>query len=236
MMRGLSEIGKDLVAKTPRIYRALQNAEMATRHVTRSLHDSDYRVFSDLPDGLVLDIGANVGQSAVSIAVVNRRVEILSIEANPDCANHLRFAQRLIGKAHHYRIVGIGEKTEILPFFVPVTKGLSCWQEGTFDRSILDHEYTRSRLGSIERIEERNLYIVTIDSLNLSPIGIKLDIQGHEKAALLGAVQTLRRCEPLLLIEKGPYDDGIGEFLRYLGYMPKSFDGASGLNAIWECR
>lgn len=42
---------------------------------------------------------------------------------------------------------------------------------------------------------------VTIDSLNLTPGFIKLDIEGHELPVLEGAVETLERSKPVLCIE-----------------------------------
>lgn len=48
--------------------------------------------------------------------------------------------------------------------------------------------------GDIERI--------TIDSLNLPTLDyLKLDIEGGEVDALLGAVETLKRCKPIILFE-----------------------------------
>ncbi len=43
---------------------------------------------------------------------------------------------------------------------------------------------------------------VTIDSLKLPYCGlIKLDIEGAEMDALLGALDTIRRCKPVIVIE-----------------------------------
>lgn len=43
--------------------------------------------------------------------------------------------------------------------------------------------------------------VVTIDSLNASPDAIFLDIEGFELYALQGAVETLKRCHPMLVLE-----------------------------------
>jgi hypothetical protein len=42
----------------------------------------------------------------------------------------------------------------------------------------------------------------TLDSYALEDVGfVKIDVEGHELAALRGAEQTLRRCRPLVLVE-----------------------------------
>jgi FkbM family methyltransferase len=43
--------------------------------------------------------------------------------------------------------------------------------------------------------------VETIDSLNVTPDAIFLDIEGFELFALQGALETLKRCSPLLVLE-----------------------------------
>lgn len=63
---------------------------------------------------------------------------------------------------------------------------------------------------------------VTIDSFHVEPDLIYLDIQGDEPLALLGAVQTIERCSPVIAIEVDNklakvHGDAVG-FLLTLGY------------------
>jgi FkbM family methyltransferase len=47
--------------------------------------------------------------------------------------------------------------------------------------------------------------MVTIDSLNLEGVGlIKIDVQGADHLVLQGAMETLRRCKPVVLVEEKP--------------------------------
>jgi FkbM family methyltransferase len=47
---------------------------------------------------------------------------------------------------------------------------------------------------------------------------VQLDVEGHEKAALLGAVRTIERCRPLLVLESPPDAAWFAEHFAELGY------------------
>jgi hypothetical protein len=61
-----------------------------------------------------------------------------------------------------------------------------------------------------------------LDELGLKPLFMKLDIQGYEFQALKGGEQTLRACEPVLLIESPP-EEKIVKYLRGFGYQMYAF-------------
>ena len=47
-----------------------------------------------------------------------------------------------------------------------------------------------------------DIELISIDSLNLNDVGlIQLDIEGGEHDAILGAMQTIKRCSPVLCLE-----------------------------------
>ncbi|MEH3147790.1 MAG: FkbM family methyltransferase [Methylobacterium frigidaeris] len=75
--------------------------------------------------------------------------------------------------------------------------------------------------------------IRTIDSLNLESVGlIKIDVQGAELMVLRGAVETIKRCRPVLMIEEKAQGDAIrllaeaGNMLESLGMTPMNRVGA----------
>jgi FkbM family methyltransferase len=47
---------------------------------------------------------------------------------------------------------------------------------------------------------------------------IQLDIEGYEQRALTGALRTIRRCRPILIIETLPTEAWLSEYLSPLGY------------------
>jgi len=60
-----------------------------------------------------------------------------------------------------------------------------------------------------------------LDSLNLNPAFVKLDVQGFEGEALAGLVTTLRRSQPVLLVEAP--DQAARSLLSDLGYEAFSY-------------
>jgi FkbM family methyltransferase len=68
--------------------------------------------------------------------------------------------------------------------------------------------------------------LITIDSLNLKPDLIWLDIEGSEYRALKGATRTLKHCSQVIIeeagkgLEKNVNSPPGGEFLKELGFSP----------------
>lgn len=64
---------------------------------------------------------------------------------------------------------------------------------------------------------ECHVPMMTIDSLNLETCGLfQLDLERYEIHALRGAIETIKRCKPVIQCELG--NDEILEFLRPFGY------------------
>ena len=52
-----------------------------------------------------------------------------------------------------------------------------------------------------------NIQVITLDSLNLNNVDyIKLDCEGFEFRVIQGAEQTIKRCQPVIVVEQKPHD------------------------------
>lgn len=79
---------------------------------------------------------------------------------------------------------------------------------------------------------------VTIDSLNLDYLDfLKLDLEGGEPDALVGALKTLQRCKPVIVFERGKFNKRYGygkkaseKILQDIGAKPLA---DLGLNLVW---
>ncbi|SFV17004.1 FkbM family methyltransferase [Pseudoduganella namucuonensis] len=188
--------------------------------ILRKPFESDFRALRLFPEGQTyVDVGANRGQSITAIRMMARKGKIISFEANPILARKL---SDRYSNSHDVVVNSFGLGAD----------------EGEFTLHVPRYrKYIFDGLGSIDRSEaiswlsEKTLYgfdpnklsllslpciLKTLDSLNISPFFIKLDIQGFEKSALDGARKTLTEHTPVLLMET-PNED-LCEYLRGLGY------------------
>ncbi len=219
---------KRLFFKSPRVTSALRLTSALLRHLTRPVHEPDFYCLQTLPEfnGLALDIGANSGQSAVTILKMKPGFSVVSIEPNPACLRALMLHQRLFGDRMRVIQAGASDQSGTLTFHVPVRNGRQLLEEGTFDRSTLAISHHRiGREGVDFTVESVECKVIAVDSLNLRPSFVKIDVQGYELQVVRGMVETLRASKPLLLIEAGAHTDVVSEFLQPLGYRKLYWNG-----------
>lgn len=61
---------------------------------------------------------------------------------------------------------------------------------------------------------------------------IQLDVEGHEKQALEGAMRTIERCRPLIVLESSPGEEWVARHLAPLGYVAGE---AVEANVVFAC-
>nr|WP_305119157.1 FkbM family methyltransferase [Tahibacter harae] len=165
-------------------------------------------------DGTALDVGANIGNHSLWFARFFRRV--IAFEPNPVCVR-LFEASVLMNQLHHVTLVAQGLSDHAGPAL------LHSNLQGNLGGSSLSAAgragATQSFPIRLSRGDDALAPITDVPPVRL----VKLDVEGHEHAALRGLQQTLRRDQPLVLFESmqasGP--DGsaaILDTLRQLGY------------------
>ncbi|MFE3431886.1 FkbM family methyltransferase [Streptomyces sp. NPDC059171] len=155
------------------------------------------------PGGVALDIGGWYGPWSRRLAARCERV--VTVEPVPHLAEHLR---------------------RTLPSNVRVVQGAATDREGTARLWFPEGDQGERGVSSLARraIHAHSVEVpsVTVDGLGLTRVGfVKMDVDGGEAAALLGAAELLRRDRPALLIELesrlGPIEPVIAT-LTSLGY------------------
>jgi FkbM family methyltransferase len=159
--------------------------------------------------GTAVDVGAWYGPWTARLLRLADRV--VTIEANPDLARLVRAsfpAAQVVEAAASDR----GGTAQLW---------LPAGGRGAEGTASLEHTGERSR--TVQR--------VTIDSLGLTDVRfIKMDIEGHEAAALRGAERTIRRDSPMLLLELETRHQRIEDVIGTLadwGYAGKVMPGRS---------
>jgi FkbM family methyltransferase len=216
---------KLLLARVPTAYRWAARGRGLLRFVLRRPHEPDFRAFGLFAErrGVFLDVGANVGQSALSFRAVNRTSPILSIEANPRLERDLRFVRRIVPR-FDYRICAAAEATGTLTLHVPRYRGLAITGEASLDPAMTEDLYWMRQQDVAGDAAERRLETVEVpsvrlDDLGLAPAFVKLDVQGAELTALRGLAATLAEHKPVILVERTAIED-VTEFLAEFGYRP----------------
>lgn len=141
-------------------------------------------------DGKVkwLDVGAFDGDTVRSIAKSGKNlnnVEFLCVE--PDLFNY----SKLVVSASE-----VTENSKCMNIAVGASEGSILFKdEGSLSSRSSSHN-------PLEDSTVREVQVKTIDNLTLDfkPTHIKMDIEGAEKDALIGAMQTLRSCSPKIAI------------------------------------
>lgn len=178
-----------------------------------SYHEEDYlflRNFKEVRNGIILDCGANFGQSVISFLKATNYMRIISFEANPLLIEPLRIIEKLNQRVQIMNC-GVGsEKGEMTFYYDDEAKGLS----GSFDKEDLMRRL-RNRPTHKPDVIECTVPVHTIDEIVEDGIVFaKLDIEGYEYEALKGMQRILRHCRPMLLIENNAVNaQRINQFL-----------------------
>lgn len=221
---------KSIAFRSGRVTGALRALRAASYWFDHSPHERDFSFLrhASIRPGLFLDLGANLGQSATSALKIRPDFTALSLEPNRACEPGLRLTKWLLRGRMDFRMCGVGFEPGELDFFVPRRSSRLLTEEGTFDLASLDTPASVRRIGrrgvDYEVLRQR-LPVVSVDSLEVNPVVVKLDLQGFELAALKGMQRTLRSHRPVLLVEVGPDRPAIEAFLAAELYRGFAYDG-----------
>jgi FkbM family methyltransferase len=152
----------------------------------------DVRLVASLcdPNRVSLDIGADVGEFTVAMLATSRSV--IAFEPRPAQAHDLASMFDAVGVPVRVEAVALSDKPGVTTMRVV---------ESEPGRSTIDTDNVLSDVdgGAVQSID---VPVKRLDDLNLDGVGlIKVDVEGHELAVLLGATDTLARNQPVLVVE-----------------------------------
>jgi FkbM family methyltransferase len=141
--------------------------------------------------GIALDVGAHVG--AVAVYLARKFERVIACEAVPSTFEYLRRNTQSLQNVTALQ-VAVGQ---------------------TVGETYLSHYSRHGQLshvvGSTSEPKTQRIGPIaacTIDSLNVDGVSfIKIDVEGFELPVLLGAITTLDRCRPLVLVEQAGNDE-----------------------------
>jgi len=174
-------------------------------------HDPDYHAlrhfFQNDDEKVFLDIGANVGLSALSFRRLNRNMKIVSIEPNPIHTESLSKIKKN-DLAFDYKMVAAGDKRGEMELYVP-----SVGSVVLHTIAALSYDDVRKgcdmvlapRYRTRVKIKSYKVSILTIDEMEIAPQIIKIDAEGAEEKVLIGAEKTIQKHRPYLMVENNPW-------------------------------
>lgn len=191
------------------------------------LFESEYRGLTcfawDRP--LLIDIGANRGQSVVAFQNAIPRCRVLAFEPIPKLARTLLNRYRDDPDVQ-VETCALASKAGVLRLFIPSYRGF--WFDGlaSIHREEAEGWLNSERLYWFDKrqltIEEIDVPTRTLDSFQLAPALLKLNVERAEIEVLKGATLTLQRHRPAIL-SAFPWDALI-RMLAEFGYRPHSYE------------
>jgi len=197
----------------------IERIERQWKH--KDVHDPDFFYFSQLAGqpGLFIDVGGNRGQSAASVRVVWPECAIASFEPNPLVVPALSHIAKILGRMQVHNVaLGMAEHETTL--LLPWVDGQPFLEQGTiapeqFERQWIIDGFAQH--GQHLSTTEMRVNVHRLDTFGLTPMAMKVDAEGSELAVLQGAEETLRRHQPVLMVENNDWGR-VTEFLSTLGY------------------
>jgi len=135
-----------------------------------------------------LDIGANMG--IYSFYFHNMFENINAFEPLAEITKRLAALQSDSLTIHN---VALSNKKGKLEFYIPSINGELMPSLASLEKRDVGNE---------ERIEERIVDVDTVDNYGFDDVDlIKIDVEGHEQFVILGAIETIKRTRPILIVE-----------------------------------
>ena len=172
---------------------------LAGKYFYKYLGESDFEFFKFVnkkQTELFLDVGANDGISALTFRLYNQDYKILSLEPDSkhnDALNNIKKKD----KNFEFQNIGLGNKKETKKLYIPECNGVYIGQLASL---IKDEAFnnvpkiiSQKNISSKVKIIEKNIEIKTIDSMNLQPEIIKIDVEGFESQVLEGGIETIKK-------------------------------------------
>ncbi len=180
------------------------------------------------PGSVIYDVGANVGFiTLIAARFAGSAGRVFAFEPLPDNFRQLERNARING-FEHVRAKNIALANSDGPGLFRISKSPTWGKLATVPGEVADE------IGQIE------VPVVRLDSLVQGeklpwPNLIKIDVEGAEAEVLDGALETIQRARPILIIELHGTNAVISEKLSALGYFPAVVGGAKSiLESHWN--
>lgn len=215
-------------------------------------HEADFKFFSNFAgrDGLFLDVGGNIGNSALSIHLIQPKWEVISFEPNVSLLFFLERARKKLnddGAAMSVHSVGLGDHADELAFYIPKIDDWYVVGEASFDLQHFDNPVVGNRLSSYSphgywELARTTVPVTRFDAIpdvsrkiaDLPPsteLVLKMDVEGYEYTALQGMLSLVRSQRAIFMLENSG-DPRVDQIFVDNGYAILDYSAQS--NRLWR--
>jgi FkbM family methyltransferase len=182
-------------------------------------------IWSINDEGLIIDIGANRGQSISAFRRYKPRSRIAAFEPEPVSADRLKVRFKRDRSVSIFACA-LGAKPAGMTFFVPSYGRWNCdGMAATTREAATEWLSDPDRMYHFDEdkltVKEHPIECRTLDSFAMSPSLIKVHTQGAELEILQGSEHTIRQHRPALMCAFASHQ--ISRFISVFGYRPYVF-------------
>lgn len=196
----------------PNLYHWQQRLAADGRRRLGIVHEQDFNAlptFALTRGALCIDVGANFGQSVGSLCAVLKAPRIVAFEPNPIAYGHLAKIARRSNRITVHNCA-LGDRPGLFHLYIPSCDGVTLDQFATMEPMrtdlMVDAYLTagfKFAATSPIQVADWLVEVRCLDDFALAPDFIKIDVEGRELSVLHGAVSTINRSLPILMIENG---------------------------------
>lgn len=226
----INNLFRSLQTNVPYLHDTRYRLREIIRDILKIPHEDDFRALplNDSLMPLCLDIGANRGEAIHSMLIrYKSKCHIQAFEPNPLIFDKLvnRYGNRANVMLHNF---GLGSENGELVLYIPFYRRWMFDGLASFDEDAA-RNWLKTRLWNFNEnlltVKKVTCRLRTLDSFDLNPTFIKIDVEGYELEVLKGAEQTLRKNKPTLLVE-APGEE-VKDYLSMFDYEFYKFENGS---------
>ena len=215
---------------------------LANKFFATIIYETDFKILfflrnsSFLKKKLIVDIGANDG---ISIKIIRKFVKnkIASFEPNIQNYKKIKLLKKKDSSIVAYNLGLSNIEANKVPIFGAFFNG---YHLSPFDSllktNVIKHLKESLFIKDIVNkvvIKKSIIKITKLDTFKFKPCFIKIDIQGHEFECIEGAIKTIKKSKPIIMVEYDPIIiNRIYKVLKVLGY--KKFYFLSNKEKLFE--
>lgn len=200
-----------------RYLRVFANFKIRTLHLDRKEAGFFHFLHKIDDDGLLLDVGANIGVMTYFLSTRFPHSSVISFEPVQENLATLNYVIQKHGlKNVEVKSVAVGDESGELEMVMPAQQGIRM-----HGLSHVKNAVEGDSRGQEYRVEQVMLDSLLNDYPGQKVVAIKIDIENYEHRALLGGKEMLQKHKPLIYIElwDNKNRDDCFELLKSLGYV-----------------